>query len=136
MVATQAGWPSGTATAEAAHCGHHIGCSDVRHVCACRWAQQQQSSTGRLDSRVLDPQLVHYAGRVPDEWWGSQGRTSSGEFTFSSQLAAAKLLGGALILTGAGMPLAAEALAFQPQLKPLPRQPAGCCCGNVPAFAK
>ena len=70
MVSTQAGWPSGTATAEAAHCGHHIGCSDVRHVCACRWAQRQQSSTGRLDSRVLGPQLVHYAGRVPDEWWG------------------------------------------------------------------
>jgi hypothetical protein len=74
---------------------------------------------------VLGPQLVHYAGRVPDECWGNQGRTSSGEFTFSIQLAAAKLLGGALILTGAGTPLAAEALAFRPQLKPLPRQPAG-----------
>ena len=90
---------------------------------------------GQVGLERLGPQLVHYAGRVPDEWWGSQGRTSSGEFTFSSQLAAAKL-GGALILTGAGMPLAAEALAFQPQLKPLPRQPADCCYGNVPAFAK
>ena len=82
MVSTQAGWPS--ATAEAAHCGHHIGCSDVRHICACRWAQRQQSSTGRLDSKGL----ARSWSITPDECRTSGGAAKAAQARESSPSAA------------------------------------------------
>ena len=102
MVPAQARRSSSTATTEAAHSGHHIGSCDVRHVSASRRAQRQQSGTGRLSSRVFGPQLVHYPRRVLDERRGHQSGASSGKFTFSSQLTASRMSGGALVVTGAG----------------------------------